>query len=290
MNYRHTYHAGNFADVVKHLVLTLVIEHLKLKATPFRVIDTHAGIGAYDLTADAAERTGEWRDGIGRLIGPDADPLPPALELALKPYLDIVRAMNPPGSLRRYPGSPRIARALLRPQDQLVVNELHPEDAAKLRSQFIRDAQTKVLELDGWTALKALLPPKERRGVILIDPPFEQPRELDRLLTGLDGALQRFATGIFLLWYPIKDRTPVATFHRQLIAAGHPKMLRVELLLNEPLDPERLNGCGLIVVNAPYQLDASLASMLTPLARRLARTNGAHAEATWLHTPDSPSH
>ena len=282
MNYRHTYHAGNFADVVKHLVLTLVIEHLKLKATPFRVIDTHAGIGAYDLTADAAERTGEWRDGIGRLIGPDADPLPPALELALKPYLDIVRAMNPPGSLRRYPGSPRIARALLRPQDQLVVNELHPEDAAKLRSQFIRDAQTKVLELDGWTALKALLPPKERRGVILIDPPFEERRELDRLVEGLAAAVQRFATGIFMLWYPIKNPNPIAEFHRRLVAAGHGRLLKIEILLRAPEDMERLNGCGLVVLNAPYRLDVTLKPVLSFLGERLAQSQSGFGEARWL--------
>ena len=274
MNYRHAYHAGNFADVVKHVVLMMVIEHLKQKDTPFRVIDTHAGVGAYDLTADAAERTGEWHGGIGRLIGADAEPLPAAMAQRLAPYLDIVRALNPPGSLRRYPGSPRIARALLRPQDRLVVNELHPEDAALLRQQFPRDSQTKVLELDGWTALKALLPPNERRGVILIDPPFEAPRELDRLVEGLAAAVKRFATGVFVLWYPIKDPRPVAAFHRRLVAAGHGSLLRIELMLRPAHDPDRLNGCGLIVVNAPYQLDASLTPVLAFLSGRMAETSG----------------
>ena len=282
MNYRHAYHAGNFADVVKHIVLALVIDRLRQKDTAFRVIDTHAGVGLYDLSADAAVRTGEWHDGIGRLLGPDAAPLPPAVAALIAPYIDIVRALNPPGALRRYPGSPWLARQLLRPQDRLVVNELHPEDAGQLRQLFARDAQTRVLELDGWTALKALLPPKERRGVILIDPPFEAPRELDRLADGLAAAVARFATGIFVLWYPIKGPKPVAAFHRRLVADGHARLLAIELLLGPSHDTERLNGCGLVVLNPPYQLDASLAPVLSSLSERFARSTGGHASIEWL--------
>ena len=286
MNYRHAYHAGNFADVVKHAVLALVIAHLKQKDAPYRVIDTHAGIGSYDLTSEAAKKTGESLAGIGRLLGPDAPPIPEKVGAILEPYLAVVRALNPPGTLRRYPGSPRVARALLRDQDQLVVNELHPEDAALLRAEFRRDTQTKVLELDGWTALKSLLPPKERRGVILIDPPFELDRELDRIVDGLEEARKRFATGIYLVWYPIKDTKPVARFHQRLAEAGHPRLLKAELLIHPANAPERLNGCGLIVANTPYRMDVTLAVVLTFLAERLSASlpdaPRGRADLSWL--------
>ena len=217
MNYRHAYHAGNFADVLKHAVLALVIEHLKLKPAPFRVIDTHAGVGVYDLGAEEAQKTGEWREGIGRIVSAD---LPPDAAAALAPYLGVVRGLNAQiareGTLTRYPGSPLLARRLMREGDHLVVNELHPEDNIALRKLFGHDPQTKVLELDGWTALKSLLPPKERRGVVLVDPAYEQPGELERLVQGLKEAARRFATGTILLWYPIKDVTAIA----QLAPAG----------------------------------------------------------------------
>ncbi len=185
MNYRHAYHAGNFADVVKHAVLALVIEHLKLKPAPFRVIDTHAGIGVYDLTSEAAQKTGEWREGIGRLM---AAKLSPAAAEVLAPYLDIVRRLNPGGALVRYPGSPLLARELMRADDRLVVNELHPEDQDELKRHFAHDPQVRVMALDAWTALKALLPPPERRGVMLIDPAFEQTGELDAPRRRIEGS------------------------------------------------------------------------------------------------------
>ena len=272
MNYRHAYHAGNFADVVKHAVLTLVIEHLKLKPTPFRVIDTHAGIGIYDLTGVAAEKTGEWREGIGRILGAD---LSESAAKALAPYLAVVRRLNAPGALTRYPGSPMLARRLIRACDRLVANELHPEDHAELAKLFVRDRETKVLALDGWVALKSLLPPKERRGVVLIDPAFEERGELDRLVGGLKEAVRRFATGVFLLWYPIKDAQPVSAFRRKIADLGLPKVLAVELMIRAPDDAARLNGAGLIIVNAPYTLAAQLDSLLTELAGILAQGEGA---------------
>ncbi len=272
MNYRHAYHAGNFADVLKHAVLALVIEHLKLKPTPFRVIDTHAGIGLYDLSSEAAQKTGEWREGIGRMLGAD---LPPDAAAALAPYLSVVRALNGPGEATRYPGSPLIARALMREGDRLVVNELHPEDQIALKRQFARDAQTKVLGLDGWTALKSLLPPKERRGVVLVDPAYEQPGELDRLVQGLKNAADRFAGGTILLWYPIKDMKPVAAFRREIAGLGLAKALAVELMIRNSDDPSCLNGAGLIVVNAPYTLAQKLDVLLPHLARVMAQGKGA---------------
>jgi 23S rRNA (adenine2030-N6)-methyltransferase len=274
MNYRHAYHAGNFADVLKHAVLALVIEHLKGKPAPFRVIDTHAGIGVYDLASEAATKTGEWREGIGRILAADAK-LPPAAAAALSPYLGVVRALNGDGMLACYPGSPLLARRLMREGDRLVVNELHPEDHAALAKLFARDAQTKVLALDGFTALKSLLPPKERRGVVLVDPAYEVPGELDRLVSGLKEVERRFATGTILLWYPIKDAKPVAAFRKKIGDLGLAKVMAVELLIRKPDDPALLNGAGLIVVNAPFTLSAKLGALLPELARLLAQGPGA---------------
>jgi 23S rRNA (adenine2030-N6)-methyltransferase len=282
MNYRHAYHAGNFADVLKHAVLALVIEHLKQKAAPFRVIDTHAGAGLYALDGGPAAKTGEWRQGIARIFGPDATPLPAPVARHVSPYLGAVATENAPGRLTRYPGSSRIARALLRPGDRLVVNELHPEDGAELARLFARDRQTKVLRLDGWAALKALLPPKERRGAVLIDPPYEAPGELQRLAPGLRSAVDRFATGIYLLWYPIKDAKPIAAMHRALVADGHHKLLCVELMIRAARNPDVLNGSGLLVLNPPHRLEAALAELLPFLVERLAAGRGAGHRLAWL--------
>jgi 23S rRNA (adenine2030-N6)-methyltransferase len=281
MNYRHAYHAGNFADVFKHATLALVVEYLKQKTAPFRVIDTHAGVGAYDLTAIQAEKTGEWRQGIGRLVGPDAQALPDDIATMLAPYLSAVLAANPGHDLTRYPGSPRIARYLLRSEDRLVVNELHPEDALLLKDEFARDRQTKVLQLDGWIALKSLLPPKERRGVILIDPPFEEAGELERLTRGLSEAVGRFPNGIYLLWYPIKDPRAIASFHKSLMALALPKLLVAELMLRQPRDVTRLNGTGLAILNPPWKLDETLQNLLPFFAARLGE-NDASSRVTWL--------
>lgn len=272
MNYRHAYHAGNFADVLKHAVLALVLEHLKLKPAPFRVIDTHAGIGLYDLAAEAPLKTLEWQAGIGRVI--DAD-LPADAAAVLAPYLAVVREVNGPGALKRYPGSPLITRRLMRAADRLVVNELHPEDHAELAKLFARDTETKVLSLDAWIALKSLLPPKERRGVVLVDPAFEEEGELDRLVEGLQEAVRRFATGTFLLWYPIKDVKAVAAFRRKVAALELPKVLAVELMIRGAEDSQRLNGAGLIVVNAPYTFAGKLNVLLPELVRLLAQGEGA---------------
>jgi 23S rRNA (adenine2030-N6)-methyltransferase len=262
MNYRHAYHAGNFADVVKHAVLALVIEHLKLKPAPFRVIDTHAGIGVYDLASEQAQKTGEWREGIGRLMQAS---LSPAAAAILAPYLDVVRRLNPGGDLARYPGSPLLARELMRPDDRLVVNELHPEDLNELKRLFAHDPQVKVMDLDAWTALKALLPPPERRGIMLID----------RLADGLKEAVRRFATGTFLLWYPIKESRPVTAFRSNIAALGLPKATAIELMIRGPEDETRLNGAGLLAVNAPYTLSSKLSVLMPELAGVLEQGNGA---------------
>src|SRR5262249_31073260 len=213
MNYRHAYHAGNFADVLKHAVLALVLQYLQRKEAPLRVIDTHAGAGRYGLTTPQAAKTGEWQAGIARLLGPNAEPLPQQAAWHLRPYLDAVRAANPSNTLGVYPGSPAIALRFLRAHDTLIANELNCEERARLQQVVGGDHRVKVMGLDAWVALKALLPPKERRGVILIDPPFEERGELQTMATGLAHALQRFATGLYLAWYPIKDPKPIARFH-----------------------------------------------------------------------------
>lgn len=271
MNYRHAYHAGNFADVLKHAVLALIISYLKRKDAPFRVIDTHAGRGLYALDSVEAGKTREWEGGIGKLLAPGAAPLPPDVERALAPYLNAVRAENSSGALSFYPGSPLIARRLLRPQDRLIANELHPIDSVHLKQVLGRDARVKVLALDGWVALKSLLPPKERRGIILIDPPFEEDGELDRMADGIAAGLNRFATGVFVAWLPVKDPTPVARFYKRLkpLASRH-SAFRIELLLRDPLlSPDRLNGCALVVANPPFELERQLTVILPELAARL---------------------
>lgn len=270
MNYRHIYHAGNFADVVKHAALTLVLDHLKRKDAPFAVIDTHGGIGRYDLTSVEAGKTGEAQAGILRALA--AGPATPDLAA----YFAVVQGMNPPGQpLRWYPGSPRLARALLRPQDRLAVVELHPDDAAALKAEFAHDPQVGVHHRDAYEALKALLPPKERRGLVLIDPPFEERDELAKLVRGVKAAMTRWPTGIYGIWYPIKAAEPIRRFHAELTQAVAAKSaFAAELLLHTDDAPDRLNGCGMLLINPPWQLDEALERLLPDLLRRLAVAEG----------------
>jgi 23S rRNA (adenine2030-N6)-methyltransferase len=268
MNYRHAYHAGNFAEVVKHAALARVIAHLREKPAPFRILDTHAGAGLTDLAGPEASRTGEWRDGIARLRVAAIEPRVRAL---LAPYMDAVDACNPHGPLTAYPGSPVLARAWLRPQDRLVACELEPGAAAALVHRMHGDPRVKVVAIDGWTALSAYLPPKERRGAVLIDPPFEQPGEFDRLAAALAGAHRKWATGIYLAWYPIKDRREADAFGRRLTRARIPKILRAEVTVAPGRAATRLAGTGLIVVNPPWTLEGELAVLLPALAAVLGR-------------------
>ena len=275
MNYRHAYHAGSFADVFKHAVLALLIEALKRKDTPFCAIDTHAGIGRYDLESVEAGKTNEADTGIRKLTGLT---LPP--ELAA--YAGAVAALNPDPSVPRwYPGSPLIVRHLLRPQDRLLLAELHPADAAQLATEFHRDPQTLVRHMDGYVALKAFLPPAERRGVVLIDPPFEVTNEFVLLQKGLSEAWRRWPTGIYAVWYPIKAWAPIAAFHEWVKANAPGPALFAQLLLYPLGNEERLNGCGLVIVRPPWQLDHELGRLLPFLRRTLAPELG-QTDLTWL--------
>ena len=279
MNYRHIYHAGNFAYVVKHIVLARTIDYLKRKPGAFRVIDTHAGIGVYDLSSDEAQKTGEWKDGIGRLL--DAD-LPDDAASLIAPYLDAVRAANPTGGLTAYPGSPAITRHLLRNQYRLTAIELHPTDAETLKTHFAGDFQTRVIALDGWLALGAHLPPKEKRGLAIVDPPFEREGEFDRLSDGLVKAYKRWPGGTYLMWYPVKNRKAVVAFRQALREAGIAKIFDLSLDIRAPSVPERLDGTGLIVVNPPYPLEAEMKTVLPVLARLLGDGKDATWRAEWL--------
>jgi 23S rRNA (adenine2030-N6)-methyltransferase len=286
MNYRHVYHAGNFADVVKHAVLARLVEYLKLKDKAFRVIDTHAGVGLYDLSSEEAQKTGEWRSGIARLL--DARLAPEAATL-LAPYLDAVKAVNPDGGLLRYPGSPLIVRGLLRKQDRLSAIELHPQDSAALKTLFADDYQVRVLELDGWLALGAHLPPKEKRGLLLVDPPFEKEGEFDRLAEGLKKAYRRWPGGIYALWYPAKDRRAVKAFREALAGSGIAKVMDIRFDIRPPAAGElRLDGTGMIVVNPPFTLEKELAAILPALHGVLGESKKAGWQVEWLAGENPP--
>src|SRR6201991_4035236 len=257
MNYRHAFHAGNFADVIKHIVLTRILIYLHQKQSAFRVIDTHAGRGLYDLTGDEANRSGEWLTGIARIM--QARFTPQVADL-VTPYLDIVRAFNPQRDLVAYPGSPLIARALLRPQDRLVACEVEPKARKRLIDALRRDRQGRVVERDGWTALPAFVPPKERRGLVLIDPSFEQKDEFERLADGFAQAFAKWPTGSYLLWYPVKSRRATDGLVRQVAslaaAASVPgTCLRLDFL-GAPQQPgSQLAPAGLLGVHPAWRND-----------------------------------
>jgi len=279
MNYRHAFHAGNFADVFKHAVLCRVLAHLREKPAAFRVIDTHAGAGVYDLTAAEAGKTGEWRDGIERLLSATINP---DIRQLLAPYLDAVTALNPDGRLALYPGSPMLAQTFLRRQDRLIACELEPRAAAALGRVLAGDNRAKAIAIDGWTALTAYVPPTERRGVVLIDPPFEQPDEFSSLAQRLAAAHRKWPTGIYLLWYPIKEPSEVSAFIRGLVRSGIAKMLRVELILPTAGPDTGLRGSGLIAVNPPWTLHDDLKVVLPVLADVLSRGAAGAATLDWL--------
>jgi 23S rRNA (adenine2030-N6)-methyltransferase len=271
MNYRHAFHAGNFADVIKHIVLVRILTYLQEKEAAFRVIDTHAGAGLYDLTSEEAERSGEWLTGIARVM--QARFSPAAIEL-VTPYLDLVRAFNPQRDLKAYPGSPLIARALLRPQDRLTACELEPNARKKLIEALRRDEQARVVDLDGWMALSAFVPPNERRGLVLIDPPFEAKDEFERMAAGFATAFAKWPTGSYLLWYPAKSRRATDTLAEHVAAttasaASPGKCLRLEFSVAPQAADAALTSAGLLIVNPPWTLANELKIILPELEKPL---------------------
>lgn len=265
LNYRHAYHAGNFADVFKHAVLVALLQSFKAKPTPFCYLDTHAGRGLYDLDGEQARRTGEADTGILRLL--DVPDLPPPL----RDYVDLVRAFNRQrgeDGIRLYPGSPLFADLLLREQDRAVLCELQPDEARELRRLFRHRDAFHVHQRDGYEALRGLLPPTERRGLVLIDPPFEaQEGEFRHIEQALENALSRWPTGRYAVWYPIKLREHVAPFHRWLKRHCADKLLLAEYMLHPGHSALRLNGCGLAVINPPWQFERTLDAITSALEK-----------------------
>ncbi len=271
MNYRHVFHAGNFADVHKHVVLTRILDYLRQKPAPFRVIDSHAGAGLYDLTGPEAERSGEWRAGAAPVFEALRAGTPAAAaRTLLQPYLDILSTYNPRGELHSYPGSPLIAAALLRNGDRLIACEPVPEAAAALKTSLRGEARAKVLTIDGWMAVNANVPPKERRGLVVIDPPYESADDFLRLSESLAAAHRKWPGGIYMLWYPIKTREAADALARRLRRLPVPKILRNEIALDYPRAEQGLVGSGLIVVNPPYVLEQQLRIIGPALSQMLA--------------------
>jgi 23S rRNA (adenine2030-N6)-methyltransferase len=279
VNYRHAFHAGNFADVFKHAVLCRILHYLRGKPAAFRVIDTHAGAGLYDLGGPEPARSGEWRDGIERLLQAE---LPASASELLAPYLEVIGALNERGRLTVYPGSPALVRAWLRPHDRLIACELEPQAAAALAGNMRGDPRIKTLQVDGWSALSAYVPPKERRGLVLVDPPFEEASDFRRLAQALEAAHRKWATGLYMLWYPIKTRGEPDALAKRLRRLAFPKTLRVELTVKPLGDPSRLNGCGLILVNPPWRLAGELEILLPALAAALGQQGKGGFRLDWL--------
>ncbi len=268
MNYRHAYHAGNFADVFKHILLTRLIAYLKRKDKAFRVYDTHAGIGFYDLDAEEAQKTQEWKLGVGRVL--DANP-PKEIEALISDWRAAVAASGE----GRYPGSPAIARHLLRKQDRLSLYELHPEDFPVLAGNFSNDYQTRLLNLDGWLAAGAHIPPKEARGLMLIDPPFEDGDDFDRMIDALNKARKRWAGGTIALWYPVKRRSHTDEWLETLRLLKFPDLIDVQLSIRDPRTATTLNGCGMVIANPPYTLRSELGMLMPWLRDTLREEKGA---------------
>ena len=283
MNYRHAFHAGNFADVFKHALLLRILLYLMRKEQPLRFIDTHAGIGRYDLAGDEALRTGEWRNGIGKIL--TSQPPPEIAEL-LADWLAIVGPHNGEGRPALYPGSPDIARALLRPQDRIALNELHEVDNSKLQRLLGRDERVRIGAMDGYAALNAWTPPVERRGLVLIDPPFEERNEFGRIVAGIGRAWKKWPTGCYAIWYPVKDKALIGQFYAGLQGVGAKQILRLELGISPPLETGPLTASGLCVINPPFALADEARVILPWLLNTMADTGEGYWLAEHLQTED----
>lgn len=277
MNYRHAYHAGNGADVLKHVVLLALLDHLTRKPAALCVLDTHAGRGVYPLGAAETQRAGEFRDGIARLLGAADAPG------AVARYLEVTASLGvEEGTLVRYPGSPLLTLAALRPQDRAIFVEMHPGEADALRTAVRRDGRAQIHLRDGHEAVVALVPPKEKRGLVLIDPPYEAPDEFERLEQTLLAAAARWPTGTYAIWYPIKQGGAAARFLTRLSRSGLRRLRVIELTVEDDDLPGGLNGSGLVILNPPYQLETTLEGSLPWLHRHLSVTGRGRYRCDWL--------
>lgn len=270
LSYRHSFHAGNHADVVKHIVESLIIESLKNKEKPFIYHDTHSGAGRYDLTHEWSEKTGEYKEGIARIWERNDCP-----EL-IKPYLDAVKSVNKDDTLRFYPGSPRVARTLIRPQDRMTLTELHSSDFPLLLQEFRGDRQVRMHNEDAYKRLKANMPPKERRGIVLIDPPYELKTEYQDVVNGIKNAHKRWATGTFAIWYPVVYRDNIDLITDGLEDLGIQKILQIELGVAPDSDERGMTASGMIVINPPWKLKEQMQEILPWLQECIAPKTGHH--------------
>jgi 23S rRNA (adenine2030-N6)-methyltransferase len=275
LSYRHSFHAGNHADVVKHIVQSLILDALKQKDKPFVYHDTHSGVGRYDLTHEWSEKTGEYKQGIARLWQQTE------LPSDITSYLDSIRALNSDQELRYYPGSPRVARAQLREHDRMVLTELHPSDFPLLEQEFHRDRQVKIFKEDGFARLKASLPPKERRGLVLIDPPYELAKEYRDVVQAIADSYKRWSTGIYAIWYPVVNRYDIEDMLEGLQGLGIRKILQIELGVSPDTNERGMTASGMIVINPPWKLESQMQQILPVLKEAIAPVTG-HFKVEWV--------
>ncbi|MGY3685614.1 23S rRNA (adenine(2030)-N(6))-methyltransferase RlmJ [Vibrio coralliilyticus] len=275
LSYRHSFHAGNHADVVKHIVQSLILNALKQKDKPFVYHDTHSGVGRYDLTHEWSEKTGEYKHGIARVWQQTEIPE------EIQSYLESIQALNNSDKLRYYPGSPRVARAHLRPQDRMVLTELHPSDYPLLEQEFHRDRQVSIYKEDGFKRLKASLPPQERRGLVLIDPPYELAKEYRDVVQAIYQSYKRWATGIYAIWYPVVNRCDIEDMIGGLEGLGIRKILQIELGVAADSNEHGMTASGMIVINPPWKLESQMNAILPFLKEAIAPATG-HFKVDWI--------
>ena len=276
LSYRHSFHAGNFADVLKHQVQTLIIDALQQKETPFVYHDTHAAAGRYDLRDPKSEKTGEYKEGIARIW--QADDAPEAMQS----YLEIIEELNPNGQLTYYPGSPLVAKTLMGNFNRLELTELHPTDIELLKQEFKGDRKVRIQKIDGYQGIRAMLPPPQRRALVLIDPPYELKTEHDDAIEGIVAAHKRFATGIYALWYPMVSRSQVKRFCNKFTQQGIRNILRIEMCVRQDTEGYGMTGSGMIIVNPPWKLEQQMKEILPWLTKQLAQDDSAHFTMEWL--------
>ncbi|MCG3722857.1 23S rRNA (adenine(2030)-N(6))-methyltransferase RlmJ [Vibrio cincinnatiensis] len=275
LSYRHSFHAGNHADVLKHIVQSLILNALQQKDKPFVYHDTHSGVGRYDLTHEWSEKTGEYKQGIARIWQQNVTPY------AIESYLAAIKALNNGDTLRYYPGSPRVARAHLRPQDRMVLTELHPSDYPLLEQEFQRDRQVSIYKEDGFARLKASLPPKERRGLVLIDPPYELAKEYRDVVQAIAQSYKRWSTGIYAIWYPVVNRCDIDDMLDGLANLGIRKILQIELGVAPDTNERGMTASGMIVINPPWKLESEMQEILPFLKQAIAPVTG-HFKVEWV--------
>ncbi|CAB1259273.1 23S rRNA (adenine(2030)-N(6))-methyltransferase RlmJ [Vibrio cholerae] len=275
LSYRHSFHAGNHADVLKHIVQSLILNSLQQKEKPFVYHDTHSGVGRYDLTHEWSEKTGEYKQGIARVWQQDNIPA------ELDRYLDAIRQLNQGETLRYYPGSPRVARAHLREQDRMVLTELHPSDYPLLEQEFHRDRQVSIYKEDGFARLKASLPPQERRGLVLIDPPYELAKEYRDVVRAIAQSYKRWATGIYAIWYPVVNRCDIDDMLEGLQGLEIRKILQIELGVAPDTNERGMTASGMIVINPPWTLESQMQTILPFLKQAIAPATG-HYKVEWV--------